>query len=87
MSTRTDRHSVYGSDGELLSETDETVDTTAVDNEMAIRERAAVALDANLTFLAITSPTNAQNAAQVKALTRQVNGLIRLTIGSLDEVD
>ena len=37
----------------------------------------------NKTFLAITAPTNAQNAAQIKQITRQVNRLIRLAINDL----
>lgn len=58
-------------------------DTEAA-NEQTIRDKAATALNTNTTFLGIASPTNAQNAAQVKALTRQMNGLIRLTIRRLD---
>ena len=37
----------------------------------------------NKTFLAISAPTNAQNAAQIKQITRQVNRLIRLAINDL----
>lgn len=57
---------------------------TAATNGATIRTQAATALDTNATYLAIAAPTNAQIAAQVKALTRQSNGLIRLTIGQLD---
>jgi hypothetical protein len=48
---------------------------------------AAQALAANSEFLALTSPTNAQSVAQVKALTRQVNALIRILIDALDTTD
>lgn len=49
-------------------------------NADTIRARARTALDANATFLAITSPTNAQTLAQVKALTRQINAVIKLLV-------
>lgn len=46
--------------------------------------RARTALEANTAFLAVTSPTTAQAVAQVRALTRQVNALIRITTRALD---
>lgn len=45
------------------------------------------ALDVNRTFLNISSPTAAMNAAQVKSLTRQMNGLIRLVLNQYDSSD
>lgn len=54
---------------------------------VTIRERARLALDVDRSFLALTSPTNAQLAAQVNALTRQNVALIRLVIGALDGTD
>lgn len=42
------------------------------------------ALASNDTFLAMVSPTAAQVATQVKALTRQVNTLGRILLGQLD---
>lgn len=41
----------------------------------------------NKAYLAITSPTTANNTAQIKALTRQVNRLIRLAINDLSASD
>ena len=51
---------------------------TSSTNEAALLAKAKTALTNNATFLAIASPTNAQAVAQVQALTRQVNVLIRI---------
>lgn len=55
-------------------------------NADTLRGRAQAALAANVTFLAIGSPTTAQVTAQAKALTRQVDALIRLAINLTDSV-
>jgi len=55
-------------------------------NGATLRRRAQNALATNATFLGLASPSNAQNAAQVKALTRQMNGLVRLVVGLLDDI-
>lgn len=52
-----------------------------------LRTRARDAIDANKAFLAKASPTNADVLAQVKALTRQQNAVVRLLIGALDSAD
>jgi hypothetical protein len=54
--------------------------------EKVLRARALTALDANKTYLA-TTPTQAQVVAQVAALTRQTNGLIRMVLAALDDTD
>lgn len=56
-------------------------------NEATLRSRATDALATNRTFLALTSPTNAQVSAQVKALTKQNQGLIRLLLQRFDGTD
>lgn len=48
-----------------------------------IRAKARQAIIDNKTFLSIGSPTNAQSLAQVKALTRQMNAVIKLVVGDL----
>jgi hypothetical protein len=60
---------------------------TASANQVTIEQRAQTALAANETFLAIASPSNAQNAAQIKLLTRECQGLIRLAIKALDSLN
>ena len=57
---------------------------TAATNAAIIRTQAQNALANNTTYLAIGTPTNAQVVAQVQALTRQSNGVIRLLISQLD---
>ena len=56
-------------------------------NEATIRDRMRTALAVNDTYIARTSPTNAQTVAQVKALSRQNNAIIRLLLRQLDSVN
>lgn len=56
-------------------------------NEATIRDRADTALATNAAFLNRANPTNAQVVEQVKALTRQNNGLIRLALRRFDATD
>jgi hypothetical protein len=58
--------------------------SVAETNRRALITKATNALTGNTTYLALASPTTAQNTAQVRALTRQVNALIRLTAKQLD---
>lgn len=51
---------------------------SALGNQAILLQKAANALNNNLSYLAIPSPTQAQAVAQVTALTRQVDALIRL---------
>jgi hypothetical protein len=67
--------------------TDEQTARTAKANGTTIRTQAEQAMVGNKTFLALASPTQAQTLAQVKALTKQNQGLIRLVLGKLDAVD
>lgn len=60
---------------------------TRIDNATILRQQASQALAANRAFLAIATPTNAQTLAQVKALTRQNTGIIRLALNQLDGTD
>jgi len=53
-------------------------------NRQTIEGRAITAITANNTFLAIGTPSTAQNAAQIKLLTRECNGLIMLLLNRLD---
>lgn len=56
-------------------------------NEATIRQQAVAALAANKAFVAQATPTAPQLAAQVKALSRQQNQVIRLLLGRLDATD
>ena len=59
--------------------------TTA--GEEALLLAAAQALDANRTYLDLTAPTTDDVDAQVRALTEQVNDLLRLTLKQFDPTD
>ena len=53
-------------------------------NKRSLESKANTALTNNATYLNLASPTNAQNLAQIRALTRQNNALIRLLLKKLD---
>lgn len=57
----------------------------AESNRVLLESRAQSALVANTSFLAITSPTNAQVLAQVKILTRECSALIKLLLRELSD--
>ena len=61
----------------------QAVEATRSTNRLTIEQQAALALQANRDFIAST-PTNADAVAQVKALSRQMNGVIRLLLNELD---
>ena len=65
----------------------DNVQAAAFANKATLTTRGLTALDANKTFLAIASPTNAQVSAQVRALTQQMNGVIRLVLNKMDATD
>lgn len=71
--------------GQLVSSRTVTIPDEGV-NALTLQQRVQAALDANATYLAIASPSNAQVAAQVKVLTKECNALIRLLLGKLDDV-
>lgn len=79
-----DQQTVYRS--ETGSDRIEWKPGTQPANAGAIRDAARNALAANRSFIAST-PTAAQTTAQVKALSRQLNGVIRLLLGQLDGTD
>lgn len=80
MITQTNRNQTFDAAGNLVAEEVVQVDITAPSVQYDLHARARQALAANATFLAIPAPTNAQAVAQVKALTRQTNALIRLLV-------
>jgi len=59
-------------------------DVAELVNADTTRTQALAALTTNRDFLALASPTQAQTLAEVKALARQVNGLIRNLLGLFD---
>jgi hypothetical protein len=53
-------------------------------NRDALLAKVGPALTTNAAYLALASPTTAQNTAQIKALTREVSALARLVAAQLD---
>lgn len=87
MATRTRTIETY-QNGVLVNSRTETYEvSTEQVNDETIRAQALSALAANKTFVALATPSTAQNAAQIKALSRQVNGVIRLLLQQLDATD
>lgn len=81
----TKQRDLTAAEAQALAEMDTAI--AAGTNERTMRDRILAAQDANRAFLAITSPTNAQVANQVKALTRQLIGHNRLLLGDLTGTD
>ena len=59
----------------------------AAENARTLRERAASAIASNAAYLTLTTPTNAQNVAQLRTLTRECSALIRLALAAFDTTD
>ena len=58
-----------------------------VTNANTIRQQAQAALTMNRTYIALATPTAAQTMAEVQALARQINGIIRLLLNELNGTD
>lgn len=59
----------------------------AQQNSQLIQALLAAAIANNITYINTTTPTAVVTTLQVKALSRQVNALIRYTLGQLDTTD
>lgn len=55
------------------------------DNIDVLQQRAVAAIAANVAFLAIGAPTNAQVLAQTQRLTRECTAVIRLLLNQADD--
>jgi hypothetical protein len=76
------RNRTHDINGNLVLDETVEVDVTEQAVTLDLHGKARSALQANQTYLAIASPTNAQNLAQIRKLTRETSALIRLLIGA-----
>lgn len=82
----TETVTVFDAAGVKIEQTQ--VEIPAVEsNRRTLHAQAEAALAANRTYLALASPTNAQNAAQLRALTQQMQRVIRIVTAQFDAVD
>lgn len=77
----------YDAHGQPVEVTDLPIEPPQEKNRRSIEDRLRQRLDTNRDYLALTSPTAAQQRAQVARLTRETNALIRLVLGLLDTDD
>lgn len=64
-----------------------TTPTTAQTNAAMLQAAVLAAIAGNITYIGTASPTAAQTTVQVKALSRQMDALIKLTFGQTDTTD
>lgn len=64
-----------------------TPNETADANAASLKQKGFAAFASNQTFLAIVSPTQGQTLAQVQSLTKQVNALLKLATGLLQDTN
>jgi hypothetical protein len=86
MATRP-RHVFAAGETPTLIRTEQVPISDEDDRRDQMAKAATSALDVNRTYLALTSPTTAQNVAQIRSLTQQNTVLIRLLLGLLDRTD
>lgn len=78
---------VYDDEDRLVGTDIEQIPTSEELNERTLQQAAVQALQSNKDYLGRSNPTNAQVVAQVRSLTQQTNGLIRLLLKKLDGTD
>lgn len=86
----TGTRTIYGPDGQVVSTEQVTglpVESVESKTERSLYDRLRQALDRNRTYLALDTPTAAQQRAQVARLTRETSALIRLALRVLDADD
>lgn len=66
---------------------EDTLIQVSLTNKLTLEQQAELALVKNRTYIALASPTTAQTVAEVKALARQNNAIIRLLLNKLDGTD
>lgn len=78
---------MYDALKQRLAERGLTIDAAKVANRADLIGKLQTAMDGNKQYIALASPTTAQDKAQIKALTRQNNRLIRIVANLLDATE
>lgn len=85
MPTITRTYPIIAPDGSTKMITEQIEVSQSELNRDDLTAKASQALTANATYLAIASPSVAQNTAQIQRLTREVNAILRLMLNQVDD--
>ena len=74
-------------DQRLVSQAQTEQEELKEENRVTLQDRAKLSIHLNKDYLNIEAPTTPQSIQQIKELTRQVSGIIRLVVNELNETD
>lgn len=84
---RTYRNQTWDSDGNLIEDETVQVDVTEEVNGNTVRQFLDAARHTNKAYIALANPTGGQTAAEVKALAKQLNWLMRVVLNRFEDID
>lgn len=84
---RTYRNQTWDRDGNLIEDEEVQVDVTEEVNGNTVRQLLDAARQTNRAYMALANPTAGQTAAEVKALAKQLNWLMRVVLDRFEDTD